>query len=245
MAKWSAQRIEKLLNLPTTLITDKPVADSIFDKVILINKDSSNTKHYSDYQKTIPWHNNSRDSVYGLTPYDQTLLLDADYVVNSQQLKILFDTSHDLLCPSTAYDISNVDTIFSETFGKYHMPMMWATIMYFRKSGYSEYVFSLMQMIKHNWQHYRNLYQISNKLYRNDFALSIALNIVNGHSNSCPTLPWSMATVMPEHTVKQKDFDKFEVSYCKNNRGFYVNLVDQDFHAMNKKQLGELIACNQ
>lgn len=242
MAAWSAQRIQHFLNLPTTIITDSDIDQNCFDHVIKIPKHHNNQKYFHDYEKTTEWYNQSRPDVYQLTPYQQTLVLDADYVVNSNQLTKLLDHQQDFLCPRLAYDVSdNTDRYYSLNFGKFQMPMCWATVMLFRKSRYAETIFHVMGMIRNHWSHYRNLYQITNRLYRNDHALSIALSIVNGHTVDYPTMSWPMATVMPAHNIDMIDFNKFKITYNKNQTKYHINLIDQDFHAMNKKQLENVI----
>jgi hypothetical protein len=242
MAAWSAKRIRHFLNLPTTIVTDKPVDNKNFDQVIVVDKDIGNRKFYQEYNKVSDWHNTSRPSVYDLSPYDQTLVLDADYVVNSQQLSKLLDSDRDFLCHRLAYDVTESTTdSWLNQFGKFKWPMAWATVMYFKKSLYSKSVFDAMTMIKNNWQHYRNLYQISNQLYRNDFALSIALNIINGHSVNFTAIPWSLITLVSNYQLKLIENNKFCLEYNQGQSRKYLFLTDQDFHCLDKSQLGEII----
>ena len=242
MAAWSAKRIRNFLNLPTTLITDNLIENNNFDQIIIINKENTNKKFYQEYNKVSDWHNTSRSSVYDLSPYEQTLVLDADYVINSTQLIKLFDSNKDFLCHKLAYDVAEATTdSWLNQFGKFNFPIAWATVMYFKKSLYSKSVFDIMTMIKDNWQHYRNLYQISNPLYRNDFALSIALNIVNGHSGNFDAIPWPLITLVPGYQLKLIEPDKFRVEYQQGQTRKYQLLFDQDFHCLDKSQLGDII----
>ena len=89
MAEFTAKRINHFLNLPVTLITNKEsipdFADYKFDKIITINSDPTNT-----FRDTV-WLNKGRYRAYELSPYDETLLLDVDYMVNSDRLLNVFD----------------------------------------------------------------------------------------------------------------------------------------------------------
>ena len=67
-----------------------------------------------------------------------------------------------------------------------------------------------MNMIKNNWEHYRRLYKISAPAYRNDYALSIALNIVNGHTLNLKDIPWNLASLTPEHKLSQTAIDEIK-----------------------------------
>lgn len=101
-----------------------------------------------------------------------------------------------------------------------------------------------MQMIRDNWAHYRNLYKNTNATYRNDHALSIALGIVNGHTLDHNSVPWALASLTPEHRLTQIDQDSYRVDFINTeNRARWITLT-QDFHAMGKQQLGEIVASN-
>jgi hypothetical protein len=242
MARWSAKRIQHFLKMPTSLITDVDIDNDIFDHVIKIDPNNNNQKYYQDFDSVTEWYNQSRSDVYALSPYQQTLVIDADYVVNSQDINKIFDYSGDFLCPQKAFDINTKEgQYFSTEFGQINMPMSWATMMFFRKSKYADAIFSVMAMIRDHWDHYRALYQISNNLYRNDYALSMALSIVNGHNIIDNSIPWAMATVMPEYKLTQLEYNRFRVEYMKNQKQYYIELVDQDFHALCKKQLGAIV----
>jgi hypothetical protein len=182
--------------------------------------------------------------VCNLSPYDETLVLDADYVVCSDQLNLLFDLPQDFLAPVTAYDVTGTRTFDDlNCFGSYRMPMAWATVMRFRRSLLSKSVFDMMRMIRDNWQHYRNLYGIAKSTYRNDHALSIALNTLHGHQGRWPSVPWKLASVVPEHGLEQLDTDRFCVTYQTSNaKSRHVEIAGQDFHAMGKRHLGDIIA---
>ena len=41
--------------------------------------------------------------------------------------------------------------------------------------------FDLIKHIEENYIHYRNMYQFKTSVYRNDFAFSIAVHIMNGY----------------------------------------------------------------
>ncbi len=198
MAEWSAGNIRRHLNLPTSVVTNTEYTGTAFDHVIRADAESGGTRYFEDYNSTVTWHNAGRVDAYRLTPYDQTIVLDADYVVASNNLKRLLNANQDFLCHRLAFDLAGqTDMRGLNTFGNYDMPMWWATVMMFRKSNTAQYIFDSMQMVRDNWQHYRDLYNIDRATYRNDFALSIALGIVSGHTMKVDEIPWALASVMP------------------------------------------------
>jgi hypothetical protein len=239
MAAWSAKRIEKFLDLPTTLITDQEVSDPVFDQVIRITSTpSERTRWFSDLDQSVPWHNLDRCDAFALSPYDRTLLLDADYVVNSYHLRHVM--AHDRFwCHRHAYTVGIGQTF--DTFGRHQHPMWWATVIAFGRDSQSEFIFDSMRMIRDNWQHYRELYHIDAPLFRNDYALSIALPLVNGHIQSV-VLPGAMMNVMPEHRLSQVDENTFWVTWSDTRGRSHINLLAaHDFHAMCKLDLGAIV----
>jgi hypothetical protein len=243
MAAWSAQRIQRFLDLPTTLVTDQAVDDPVFDQVIHIQRvESERTRWFSDLDQSVPWHNQDRCDAYDLTPYDRTLLLDADYVINSDRLRLVMDHNDRFWCHRHAYTVGIGQTF--DTFGRHQHPMSWATVMVFGRDAQSEFIFDSMRMVRDNWQHYRDLYHIDTALFRNDYALSIALPLVNGHVQSV-VLPGAMMNVMPEHKLRQVTEDTFEVTWSDSRGRRYTNLLQAyDFHAMCKRDLGAIVAAH-
>jgi hypothetical protein len=248
MASWSAKNIHRHLDLPVCLVTDKPdhQFSESFDQVVVIDRtNTGHPRYFKDYKQVAIWHNTTRVNAYDLSPWDHTLVLDADYVVASDQLRLLFETNQDFLAHRWAHDMSGQLAFFDNNwFGMYRMPMSWATVMCFRRSKKAEMIFGSMQMIRDHWDHYRHLYQIGETVYRNDYSLSIAQNLVDGHALNSPHIPWSLATVTPETKLEQVDKDTYKITYetleSKNKWMF----IQQDFHAMGKQALEHIIANN-
>lgn len=240
MAVWSAKRIQRFLQLPTTLITDQSVNDPVFDQVIRINSTpSERSRWFADLDQSVSWNNLDRCDAFDLSPYDRTLLLDADYVVNSNQLLTVLGEDR-FWCHRYAYAVGTGETC--DIFGRHQHPMYWATVMMFDRTAESSFIFDSMRMIRDNWQHYRDLYHIDNAMFRNDYALSIALPLVNGHVQP-RCLPGAMLNVMPEQRLQQVEEDSFEVTWGCSQGRLRTNLLEAyDFHAMCKRDLGAIVA---
>ena len=234
IAKWSAKNIERHLGLPTHIITEEEE-----------EPEGVYSRKFDDLSNSVTWYNGNRVDAYALSPFDRTIVLDADYVVASDQLKCLLDLDQDFVAHKKAYDITDHPNFDEHNyFGNYRMPMWWATVMMFRRSQHAESIFESMQMIKSNWNHYKSLYQIGRTTYRNDFALSIALGIVNGHTLDYPAIPWDLPTVTHDQKLTQIDQDTYRVDFVtQDKRPKWVQLR-QDFHAMGKGQLGEIVDSN-
>ena len=229
MARWNADNIQRHLGIPTHIITND-------------QSPGTNSRHFTDLGH-VAWHNLSRVDAYDLSPWDRTLLLDADYVVATDALGVLLEADQDMLAHSSAYDITGCNDFHGlNSFGEHDMPMWWATVMMFRRSDHARLVFETMKMVRDHWTHYRDLYKIRSATYRNDHALSIALLVCDGHWLDHAAIPWSLATLTPEHTLTAETQDQYRVDFTnpKNQRRWIS--VAQDFHAMGKTQLEAVIA---
>lgn len=242
LAEWSAERIHRHLNLPVTLVSDCESSSDMFDNQIITQTPESTGRYFSDFDRVVNWKNSNRADAFDLTPYETTLVLDVDYVVASNQLSLLFQHSQDFLTPSLAYDVSGINNFEDlNIVGKFGLPMVWATVLFFKKTSNAELIFRTVKMIRDNWQHYRDLYQISRSTYRNDYAFAIAANLVYGQIANWPNVPWPLASVVPEHNIKQVDCDEFTVHFVTaNGKPRRTLLKNIDFHAMGKRDLGAI-----
>ena len=229
MAHWSAKNIQRHLGIPTHIVTDNSRTDS-------------GSRHFAD-AGTVTWHNTNRMDAYRLSPWDRTLVLDADYVVASDQLRSVVDSSADFLAHRWAYDVTGCNTFEGlNYFGDVRMPQWLATFMIFNRSQQAELIFDTMAMVRDNWIHYKNIYKNNARTYRNDHALSIALLIINGHTLNHSGIPWQLASLTPEHQLIQVDQDRYRVDFVNTEgRSRWLELR-QDFHAMGKQHLGDIVA---
>jgi hypothetical protein len=229
MAKWSAGNIKRHLGIETHIVTDD-------------SRNDSGTRHFSD-SGTVSWHNTNRMDAYRLSPWDRTLVLDADYVVATDQLCSILESDADFLAHRWAYDVTGCNNFEGlNYFGATRMPMWWATVMVFNRSQQAELIFDTMAMIRDNWTHYRQIYKNNKATYRNDHALSIALLVVNGHTLNHDAIPWQLASLTPDHALTQLDQDKYRVDFVNSEGQRRWIELRQDFHAMGKQQLGEIVA---
>lgn len=184
-ARFAATQVRKYLDLPVTVITDAHVEG--FDNVIIKALDGV-TPRYRGFQNpdgtntVTTWHNQNRSTVYELSPYDQTLLIDADYFMFNDTLSHIFDTYSEFACFDDINNLasSNTRSMLSDI----SIPMQWATVMYFTRNKFAESIFSFIETIREHWDYYARLYSFSSGLFRNDYALSIALQTLSGYSTS-------------------------------------------------------------
>lgn len=244
MARWSAQNIYRHLGIPTAIVTNTPATARQHERIIVVESPKAlSTRHFHDIGQNVSWYNGNRVDAFALSPWQKTLVVDADYVVASDQLSSIIAVDHDFVAHKTAYDVTGLtDFADHNAFGRHKMPMWWATVMFFNRSDTARLIFETMQMIRDNWDHYRFLFGIAHTTYRNDYALSIALSTVNGHTLDHAEIPWLLASVNHSHQLTQIDQDRYRVDFVDPAKKSRWVEVTGDFHAMGKRHLGEIVA---
>lgn len=248
LAEYSAKQAIKHLGLPVTLITDLQSENSIFDKsvfdkILLIENISKNKKYFHDgniSEKKLTWNNSSRFNAFNLSPYDETLVIDVDYIINSDLLKYSFETNSNFLIYNKAVDLSkNRSTKEFEWVSEYSIPFYWATVFFFKKTEINSQFFSLIEHIKENWTYYKLVYQITSSNFRNDYAFSIAVHMMNGFTSGdfVKSLPGKLFYVHDTDLFLDKKENK--MNFLVQHKTGYIpaQLTGVDVHIMNKYSL--------
>jgi hypothetical protein len=248
----SARRINKFLEVPVSLITDSnSVKDrndlDIFDKIIFTDTvESTNTKYFHDgLEKSakLSWNNLTRSTCFELSPYDETLVLDVDYILNSNILKQCWTQNNDFLIYKESVDVASWrENKEFKYIGEYSVDFYWATVFFFRKTENTKSFFRLITHIKENWSYYKVLYQLHSTNFRNDYAFSIAIHMMNGFKQGdfANRLPGKMFyTLDTDILINQKD-NRYQFLLQNNSAsGGYLPalLSNVDIHIMNKYSL--------
>lgn len=234
MASWTASRVSKFLNLPTTVITN--IEDTIpnVERQIVIDTPPDNTRGKNK------WYNKQRYKVFELSPYNQTLMLDVDYCINSSVLLKTFDLPSDFVCYNDCnYFFENYQ---NSILGKYGSIQLWATVVRFDRTLRSEQIFGMIEMIQENFDHYSMIYGFQPYEYRNDFALTVALKTVNGQlENSQDFIPGKLMHVNANTKITRVGETEYRLDRNINNRPHYLKLINTDFHVLSKDNFMELI----
>lgn len=256
-AVFSAKRIKQYLDLPVSIVTDSPEYLQrnfdflVFDEIIPIENVNDYTfKKYYDgtwTRKSLEFKNTSRMDVYDLSPYTETLLLDTDYIVSNNLLSNCFDQKEDFLIYKKSFDLAgwrNIDEF--QKINNAGIDFYWATVVFFRKTDKNKIFFELLKHIKENWPHYRTTYQISTTVFRNDFAFSIAIHIMNGYQlgDFAGNLPGTLFYTTDRDLVHKIDNDTMTFLIEKENSAgnyFSATVKNSNVHIMNKYSLGRII----
>ena len=235
-AVFLARRIKQYLGVPVTVATDSVdyltdvFGTDDFDQVISLDQTTDTNKRYffdgSLSKKTASFKNNNRASVYDLTPYDETLLMDTDYIISNDLLKGCFGSKSDFMIYNTSDDIAKVrNEAEFDTISNASVDFYWATVVYFKKTETN---------------------QITSSLFRNDFAFSIAIHMMNGFQTGtfAQQLPGSMLYTTDKDILWQLNED--EMMFLVEKNGYLgeftaLKTTGQNIHVMNKISLDRII----
>lgn len=251
IATVAARLAKKYIGLPVAVVTDEAGADkidsSIFDIRIIENLSGPSSRRmfkYSGGDKDLTeWHNTNRSNAYYLSPFDQTLLIDADYLMFNDSLKKLFDTNLEFACYDKVHEISGWNGLENTArVGFPGIPMQWATVVYFTKNDLAESIFSFMQIIKENYFYYSTIYNFTTELFRNDYTLSIALQTLTGYNRANFTaIPGSLISANTGiDLIDVRRNTELVFTWRNKNGPAGVNKIkNTNVHIMNKRTIAD------
>lgn len=253
---FAAKKIKEHLNVPVSVITDSSdylkenFDHTIFDKIISFDDTNTNKRIMFDNnlnQKTVDWKNTIRTNAYNLTPYDETLLIDSDFIINNNLLGNVFNCNYDLMLYKKSYSLSqdansNEFCYISDTSIEFY----WATVVFFKKNKKTAIFFDLINHIKQEWDHYVRIYRLQSNVFRNDFAFSIAVHILNGFQKGdlVQELPGKLYyTSGKEFLVDHSENKMTFLLTKKENQNEYTLMKTEglNVHVMNKISLEKII----
>jgi hypothetical protein len=211
----------KVLGLPYTIITEDSIAEYA----------RFSTRTDIDTGKAVEWKNVGRNSAYKLSPYDETIVIDVDYVVQDRSLLTVFELPWDYILQRTAHSL-NGDYI-SPLMGNHSLPYVWATVFAFRRTKKSQMFFDLVERIQENYLYYKELFNVTDRMYRNDYAFAMADIILNGFQLQTNSIPGTMLNVTQSIESITAQDNKLII---KDNKNAFV-IPKMNLHIMGKKYL--------
>lgn len=225
----------------------KRLIKKAINNIIVIEKDKKfkalNQRLYKDTSHTakyLPFYNVNRCDAYDLSPYDETLLIDVDYLILSDTLNHCWGHNNELMMNWKYQDImyERKDPSLARLYDM-GITMYWATVVYFRKTEYVESFFNVVSHVKNNPQFYKDLYKWQGTLYRNDYSFSIAAHMMSGFvDKGIPQLPTTLYKSFDTDDIHSAIDENTIVMYLEKPRspGDFMLTKWQgiDLHIMNK-----------
>ena len=262
MAAINALLIQKNMGLhknAITVITDsntlehaektltKKFIKKAIGNIIINEKDiafkQSNLRAYKDTSHrstTLPFYNKNRADAYDLSPYAETILIDADYLILSDALNSCWNHNNDIMMNHDYHDIM-ISREFSslDRLNPLGISMYWATVVYFKKTPYAQTLFDIVKHVRQHRTYYSNLYQWTGNIYRNDYSFSIAAHMVGGFTDTeipqLPTKTYKTFDTDDIHSVSDTGDIVFYLEKLRSPGDFILTRwKGVDVHIMNK-----------
>ena len=263
LAMIAARYVKKYLDLPVCIMTDQGTynwmiesqteedIDYVFD-YIKITKDEvvSNIRRHFDSPWTefqAEFQNGNKHKIWEYSPFEQTLLLDTDYIVKNEFLLSSFEFAGVSMFDQ-ARSIRNELPLQNERvlYGA-GVKMWWSTVVYFDRGEFSKMFFDTWAHVADNYDFYQFLYNFPGKLFRTDYCVSIAVHILNGMEDGNVVRNFSDT---PMYYLSQKD-DIVDVhnlqdwvclghDHTENWKNILINHSHLDLHVMNKRALARM-----
>ena len=217
IAKQAARLIRHTLDLPTTIISDTGVPGI--------------DNYRTGYAGGTQWRNGGRYRAYELSPYDETILLDSDYLQLDTSLLDILNTTIDY---KLMHHNQSPTQSMSGNMGQLSLDYVWATAITFKRTDKTQALFDLVGRIERNYAYYCKLYQIRERNFRNDYAFAIANNIINGYTtNTTQSIPFTMLTI--DKLVKNIEITGKKMIIREENSAHVI--AKQNVHIMDKDYL--------
>lgn len=246
-------------NNHVTLMTDEPSytqlcrtlsAEQIalaFDHIIVedIEHERNSRSHrdspWSEF--TSQFSNKNKHSIYQKSPYRRTLMIDVDYLIGNDSLDLIFETDSDLAMYRDAISVRNYKPrIWEQKLHPDGIDMWWSTVVYWNAdSEAAKLFFGIWEHVKENYDYYKWLYKFPGKLFRTDYAASIAVHLLNGQVKSSFTdqLPGKVMRFSEQidDVVKFDALNNY-VMLCPDPKEPWKNICsrirNENVHIMNK-----------
>lgn len=221
--------------------------DKYIPNIILTDKDQEfKRKNYRNYRdtshtvKSLSFYNANRCDSFDISPYDETIVLDVDYLILSDSLNNCWGHKNELMLHHEVQDIQFKRENTWKRVDDIGITMYWATVCYFQKTAYTQSFFDVVKHVKANWPFYKDLYNLPGTIYRNDYSFSVAAHVMNGfQSEAQPQLPIERMYKTFDwddiHSINDVNDITMFVEKVRTNADFHLcRWKDVDLHIMNK-----------
>jgi len=210
IALTNALMVQDNLKVPVTLVTDpgtygyaktqfdEELINQAFENIIEVTQDydyhRNNRRLYKDtnYKTSkLPFYNCNHWAAYELSPYDETLFIDADYLIMSDALNHCWGSIHDFMISDNTQEAFFERKLMPPWIDPFSIRLYWATVVFFRKSYEANQIFEMVHHIFDNYAFYAQQYSFPNMMFRNDWAFAIAVHQMNDYQDRAevPRLP--------------------------------------------------------
>lgn len=218
-----------------------------FDRIIMDDKPATDaTRRFHDTRYTSftdSYNNTNRPNVCALSPFDETVLIDSDYLMLDNTMDMVWGNREGFMCNRKTIDLDHkINNFgFNNRFNEMSISLYWATAIYFRKGEKSQLIFDLMNFVKENYAYYQYLYRFSHSGYfRNDYALSIAIHMASNLMEYGTVSPLPVDHI--RFSMEDDELHQFRDGRCLITSepvqgDFNLHSISTNIHMMNKRAI--------
>lgn len=253
MAHASARAARWHLDCPVALVTDEDTwkampasAFMTFAEVLFVEKDDLNKRHFDmadGSTKKAKYHNTTRLRAYDLTPFEETLVLDTDVLVQDDALRGVWGGPPIQMNTKIAELVKEAhgNTTTKQRLEERSLEVFWATIMYFRKDPMVNQFFEVARYVEANYDYYAVLYGFASTLRRVDFIYTIAAHLMSGYMEKARGVVASLptpSTLFAWNRDVMVDVTRNSATFVTKFHGREFPVVtSQTVHCMNKDSM--------
>ena len=242
-----SQKEVRSVSLVTDIIDAVPDHyKEVFDHIIEIP--------WYDDALTSEWKIENRWKIYHITPYDETVLLDADmlFLTNVDNWWRYLNQNFDLFITSNVMTYRNelvTGDYYRKVFVENNLPNTYSAFTYFKKSQLAEEFWTLVEIIAKNWQEFYNRFLIKSKPKHlsMDVVFALAIKILDIEDQitttlGYPTFVHMKSRVQNWYTVTD-DWMDYGGLYLNKNGSLKISNYQQTgiFHYTEKKFLNDYV----
>lgn len=234
LASIAADRAKYYLGVPTYLITDDVEQGELYSNFagVVQHIPSKITKRNVIAGKdTIQydWLNDARIDAFNLTKNlaKKILMIDADYMIASDQLEVWLNNDYSFMIFDHAADILGTATYSSKKFPSNDIMQRWATAISWSNTLEASVIFETAKMVRENYAFYAVMLGLPKTPFRNDLAFSVACHLHNIPCHNYQKL-WNLPPA--GEVYKKEKTNSWILSF--NDKCI---IWDHDIHILNKQ----------
>lgn len=231
-----------------SLVTNDNIPEeyrSVFDKIVPIP--------FGDHAENSTWKVENRWKLYHASPYDQTIVFDADVLVLENIENVWqFVNDRPLLFSSYVKDYKNrviTSTTYRKVFVENSLPDLYSGMFYFKKCDTALEFFKLVEFITYNWQriYHEVTPKSTQKFFSMDVTFAIASKILGiDDENILANSPFTFTHMKPAlqgwDPIPESYLSQVMVSF-NSKKELFINNIRQSgvFHYVEDKFLTDQI----
>lgn len=246
----SALHIKKFLGGNITLVTDTetekqfrktyPQFINLYDQIICNDERQTNNRLYNS--RSVEFRNYTRLSAFELSPYDETVVVDVDYLVYSNHLNNLWGSANPFRINRESRTINDLQPRdHRQRLCDTGIDFYWGTVFYFQKCSEIELFFSYVKYIQKNWQYFQNLHGTHERNVRVDHIFSMAIHMFSGHASDLFSVPLPydrLLDISPtDRIIKIHDSGSLVFGHASGQP--VTKITGLDIHVMHKESISD------